>query len=206
MPVASASPALIIHISVLEKRDNIIAAAIKDGNEGVFKTFFRSEFNNIVFFVSKYVKNVFIAQNIAQETFIALWNTREQINPELNIRTYVFTIARNKALNYLRDNAKGRTSTLEKREAALNLYALNTPSVSEQIEALELEELIEKIYRLLPENIKESFILSRQFGLTYEEIAQKRGITIKVVEYHIVSALRLFKKNLRSYLKLFLFF
>ena len=190
----------------MEKRDNIIAAAIKDGNEEVFKAFFRSEFNNIVFFVSKYVKNAFNAQNIAQETFITLWSTRGQINPELNIRTYVFTIARNKALNHLRDNAKKQASTVEEREAVLNLYALNTPSVSEQIEALELKELIEKIYNLLPENIKESFILSRQFGLTYEEIAQKRGITIKVVEYHIVSALQLFRKNLRNYMKLFTFF
>ena len=189
-----------------EKKDSIIATAIKDGNEEVFKAFFRSEFNNIVFFVSKYVKNIFNAQDIAQETFITLWNTREQINPNLNIRTYVFTIARNKALNYIRDHAKKQASTLEEREAAINLYALNAPSISEKIEALELEELIEKIYKLLPEKIKESFVLSREFGLTYEEIARKKGVTVKVVEYHIVSALQLFRKKLRRYIKLFLFF
>ncbi len=188
------------------ERSHSIAKAIKDGNEEVFKAFFRSEFNNIAFFIGKYIKDPPTAQDIAQETFITLWNAREQINPALNLRTYTFTIAKNKALNFLRDNAKTRTNSIEEREAAVNLLALDSISVVAKIEALELEELIEKVYTLLPEKVKESFILNRQFGLTYEEIAKKKGISVKVVEYHIVSALQVFKKKLRGYIKLLLFF
>ena len=156
--------------------------------------------------MNKYLNNFFDAQDITQETFITLWNARGQINPALNIRTYTFTIAKNKALNFLRDTAKMRAGTLEGQEHAINLLALNDPSVSEKIEALELEQLINRIYSKLPEKIKESFILNRQFGLTYEEIAQKKGISVKVVEYHIVSALRVFKKKMQGYLVLFFLF
>ena len=185
-----------------EVKNNIIAKAIRDGNEGVFKAFFQTEFHNIEFFVNKYLNNPYDAQDITQETFIALWDSREQINPEFNIRTYTFTIAKNKALNFLRDTEKMRTGTLEDHERDINLFALSYPCVSEKIDALELEQLINRIYNILPEKIKESFILSRQFGLTYEEIAKKKGISVKVVEYHIVSALQIFRKKMRGYTKL----
>jgi len=189
-----------------ETRNNLIAEAIRNGHEEVFKAFFRAEFNNIVFFVNKYLNNLFNAQDIAQETFIALWNAREQINPTLNIRTYTFTIAKNRALNFLRDTAKMRSGTLEQQERAINLQALDSVSVSEKIEALELEQLIRSVYDILPEKVRESFILNRQFGLTYEEIAKKTGRSVKTVEYQIVSALQLFRKKLRGYLRILLLF
>jgi RNA polymerase sigma-70 factor (ECF subfamily) len=187
-------------------KNRIIAEAIRDGNEEVFKAFFRAEFSNILFFVNKYLNNIFNAQDIAQETFLALWNARKQINPELNIRTYTFTIAKNKALNFLRDAAKMRGGTLEQQEKAITLIALDSVSLSEKIEALELEQLIRQVYDILPEKVKKSFILNRQFGLTYEEVAKKMDVSVKVVEYHIVSALQIFRKKLQGYLKLLLLF
>ena len=48
-------------------------------------------------------------------------------------------------------------------------------------------------------------ILSRECGLSYEEIAQKKGITKKIVEYRIRIALQVFKKRLKDYMYFFLF-
>jgi len=189
-----------------EAKNHIIAEAIRNGNEEVFKAFFRAEFNNIVFFVNRYINNIFHAQDIAQETFIALWNARAHINPDLNIRTYTFTIAKNRAFNFLRDAAKARLGTLEQQERAVNLLAINNVCLSEKIEALELEQLIRQIYEMLPKKVKESFTLNREFGLTYEEIARKKGISVKAVEYHIVQALQIFRRKLQTYLKVFLLF
>jgi len=190
----------------MQEKNHIIAEAIRNGNEEVFKAFFRAEFNNIVFFVNKYLHNIFSAQDIAQETFLALWNARKQINPALNIRTYTFTIAKNKALNFLRDTAKMRQGTLEQQERAVNLLALDCVSLSEKIEALELEQLIRQVYDILPEKMKESFILNRQFGLTYEEVAKKTGLSVKAVEYNIMSALQIFRRKLKTYLSILLLF
>ena len=67
-------------------------------------------------------------------------------------------------------------------------------SKNEEINALELQEFIERIYLSLPEKVVNTFRMSRHDGLTYSEIAEKLGITTKVVEYHIsitLKALRL---------------
>jgi len=183
-----------------EDNSTIIAKAIQEGNEEVFKAFFRAEFHNIRFFVNKYLNNFFDAQDIAQETFITLWDVRRQINPSLNIRSYTHTIAKNKALNFLRDTTKARTGTLSAEENAINRFALSHPSVSEQIEALELEQQINRVYSLLPEKCRESFILNRKYGFTYDEIAKKKGISVKAVEYQIVSAMRVFKNKITLFI------
>ena len=97
----------------------------------------------------------------------------------------------NKSLNYLRDNAKRmKDSSLQESEALINSLALSSPSVEEEINALELQEFIDRVYLSLPEKVVNTFRLSRQEGLTYNEIAERLGISTKVVEYHISITLR----------------
>jgi RNA polymerase sigma-70 factor (ECF subfamily) len=126
---------------------------------------------------------------------MAIWEGRDTLDPGRNFRSYLYTIARNKSLNYLRDNAKRKKdSSLQDSETLINSLALSSLAVEEEINALELQEFIDRVYLSLPKKVVNTFRMSRQEGLTYGEIAQNLGITPKVVEYHIsitLKALRL---------------
>ncbi|MFB0973242.1 MAG: sigma factor-like helix-turn-helix DNA-binding protein, partial [Bacteroidales bacterium] len=111
--------------------------------------------------------------------------------------------ARNKTINALR--TKEPTSNPESRlEIGANVMALSDSSMEGIIEGLELGRLIQDVYDSLPDSAKDSFIMSRKYGMTNKEIAEKEGLTVKAVEYHIKISLRIFKEKLKDYLPLLL--
>lgn len=187
------------------KQNTLLARSIKEGDELAFELFFRAEYNNVVTFLNRYLRNILLSQDVAQESFIALWQKRELIDAQGNIRAYVFTIAKNRALNEMSLKINQTRTKLEQRELTITMEAMNDPDLVREIQALELKELIQKVYLELPEKVAESFILSREYGLSYEEIALKKGVTKKVVEYRVRIALQMFKKRLKDYMYFFLF-
>ena len=176
-----------------------ITLAIKAGSEGVFRSVYRAEFNNLVHFVNSYTRNRLDSEDLVQETMLAIWKNRESLDPERNFRSYLYTIARNKSLNYLRDNANHlKSSSLQESETLINSLALSSPTVEEEINALDLQSFIDRVYLSLPEKVVNTFRMSRQDGFTYNEIAEKLGITVKVVEYHISITLKALRLKLGS--------
>lgn len=176
-----------------------ITLAIKAGSEGVFRSVYRAEFNNLVHFVNSYTRNRLDSEDLVQETMLAIWKNRESLDPERNFRSYLYTTARNKSLNYLRDNANHlKSSSLQESETLINSLALSSPSVEEEINALDLQSFIDRVYLSLPEKVVNTFRMSRQDGFTYNEIAEKLGITVKVVEYHISITLKALRLKLGS--------
>lgn len=179
---------------------NKLAGAIRQGDTLAFEIFFRAEYLNVVSFLSKYLRDSDMAQDIAQDSFVQLWKTRDRIDSDRNIRSYVFTIARNLAVNKLQLKSHKSRKSMDDPVARLYLDALAHPSVTAHIEGLELSSLIKKVYAELPDTVLQSFVMSREFGMTYKEIAEKRGISQKSVEYHIKVALQLFRTRLKDYL------
>lgn len=175
-----------------------IISEIKSGNRDVFQLFYRAEFCNIVYFINKYIYDNDSAKDIAQESFISLWNYREKLDDQKNIRALIYTIAKNKALNYLRSNFIQNNSPIND-ELLINFNSLASDHVSNNIESLELNDIITKIYESLPPTYKESFLLSRNAGLTYEQIAERKGVSVKAIEYHISQALKIIRKKLAKY-------
>lgn len=191
------------NVDVLERMREI-TLAIKAGSEDVFRSVYRAEFNNLVHFVNSYTRNRLDAEDLVQETMMAIWEGRDTLDPGRNFRSYLYTIARNKSLNYLRDNAKHKKdSSLQDSETLINSLALSSLAVEEEINALELQEFIDRVYLSLPKKVVNTFRMSRQEGLTYGEIAQNLGITPKVVEYHISITLKALRLKLGTRNNLF---
>ncbi|MEA5006782.1 MAG: RNA polymerase sigma-70 factor [Rikenellaceae bacterium] len=183
------------------KPEELLISAIKAGNKKVFEYFFNAEYSNVKYFVCHYVKDYHSAEDITQETFLALWKRRELLDSNLNIKSYLFTIARNKALNYLRDRAAKVTDEFDKIELRLTIDSLSGEYIISKIDSMDMERTIESIFSNLPEKIRETFILSRKHGYTYEEIATKLGISVKVVEHNVSAALKIFRRHMRGFMK-----
>lgn len=172
-----------------------ICERIKNGDKASFELFYRLEYNNIVHFISSYSIDKEQAEDLAQEVFCSLWEHRSLLDPDGNIRSYLYTSARNKAINILKAAAySGRAGSEEA------LAAISDDSLTEMIEALELEDLIRKAFETLPESSRKSFEMSRLQGMKNREIADTLGYSLKAIEYHIRISLRHFRTKIKDFI------
>ena len=183
----------------MRKNPDILASEIKQGDISSFDLFFKAEFDNLVYFVDGYVHDRARAKDIAQESLWTLWEKRENIDPDRNIRALAFTIARNKTINELKSRSLFSNS-VGINEIKANIMALSDDSLGAELEALSLKELIDRTMANLPETVRESFIMSRELGMTNKEIAKTKNMSLTGVEYHMKISLKIFRDELKEYL------
>jgi RNA polymerase sigma-70 factor (ECF subfamily) len=148
------------------------------------------------------VHNREIAEDIVQDSFASLWVNRGSLDIAYPLQPYLYSILRNRSINVLKRLALDQKimSEITKREYRANIAALSDDSADTVIK-FQLEEFINKAYLELPAKISSSFTDSRIKGMTYQEIADKKGVSVKVVEYHITQALKHFKIRLKEFLE-----
>ena len=118
-----------------------------------------------------------------------------------NIEAYLYTITRNRALYYLNQSSQDNTISIE--HLAIGYSAHNeTPESIVIME--ELKQAINDAVAELPERCKLIFLMAKEEGLKYKEIAQILSISEKTVNAQMVTALQKLGKALRKYLYLFL--
>ncbi|MCF6406837.1 RNA polymerase sigma-70 factor [Chitinophaga filiformis] len=129
------------------------------------------------------------AKEIVQEVFSTLWSQREQLPPIQQVSAYLYTMVRNKVLNYIEHKQ------VEAR------YALNFQNFIDeghnasdiQMREKELQQMIDKEIAALPPKMREVFILSRKEHLSHKEIAERLNISEFTVKNHIKAALKILR-------------
>lgn len=132
-----------------------------------------------------YVKSKEDADEIVNDTFMALWERDEPIDPDRNIKPLLYTIVRNKSLNLL----KKRKIEVADVEAGFEVVS-DDYSPLEWIQARETELFIHKAIEDLPPKCQRIFVMSRKEYLSNKEIATILEITEKTVENQITIAIR----------------
>jgi len=173
-----------------------LSTAIKSSSKDAFEVLFKAEFENIRFFIFHYTGDSDVAADLAQDTFLTLWDTRHRIDPTQNLRSYLYTIARNKALNHLSMLRTRMTDSIERSGFDNMVRALTDDSLVSIIDSLDMKRIIDVTYNELPDLVRTIFVMSRKEGLSYEEIARKLEISVKKVEFNISKALKIFRKKL----------
>ena len=164
-----------------------------------FDTIYTSCYKGLVAYAMRYV-DIEEAQNIVQDTMMWLWDNKQTIIPGKSINALLLRIVRNKALNNVKHNTvlsrvhKQIEVSLRERFESPDLYM-----------SVELTELLEKALKKLPENLRETFILSRVERLSYKEIAERQGITVKAVDNRLSRTMKILKEELKDYLPVLLF-
>ncbi len=173
-----------------------------NGNRRAFDLFYKKEYRKAFFYVMQYLKNSELTEDIVQDSFVAIWEKRASLDQDLPLQPYLYSILRNKSLNHLKRLSvdKRVMSNLAIREYKANLDALSHNS-SDTLVQKQLEDYINRAFLDLPEKISSTFTDSRVKGMTYQEIAEKKGVSVKVVEYHITKAIKHFKIRLKDFLE-----
>lgn len=162
---------------------------IREGNPRAFERLFRTYCGPLVNFARRYVMDLPVAENIVQDVFLSVWTRREQLDPTAAIRAYLYTAVKNRALNELRHIEVEQRS---RETIAVPRAVEDSPEKdwSQQELASEIRSAVEQ----LPQRCRTIFAMSRYDNLTYGEIAQVLGLSIKTVETQMGRAL----KSLRS--------
>lgn len=152
---------------------------------------------------NSYVHQTCIAEDIVNESFIKLWEKREDIRTD-NYESYMFKVVTNRCLDYMK-SLKARERNLEqmqdKRMALLDfeISSLEKCNPTELFKS-EVVNLLRKSVGRMPDTTGKIFIANRFEGLTYEKIAQKYGITVRKVTSEIQAALSFLRNDLKDYL------
>ena len=170
-----------------------------------FEKLYKLYYPKMLAFAKNYVPADEDAENIVQDVFLSLWEKKEEIEISFTLTTYLFTLVKNRCLNFLRHKlVEEEYNSQMKEELGFKLYALESFDYSYQSEE-ELQKIIQCALDTLPERCREIFIKSRIEGLKYKEISDELGISINTVENQMVTALKKLRVALKDYLPLLLF-
>ncbi len=182
---------------------------LKKGDQSSFKIVYDHFYSRLYYFVLEYVSNSDIAENVVQDTFLTLWEKYKQLTEDTNLNAYLYTVAKNNSLKFLRDQKYSQklfiSNQLSSAELELNVSSLEKLDTSILVFE-EIETIINQTLESLPEQCRIVFEFSRFEQKKNREIAELLGISTKTVEGHITKALKAFKSSLKEYLPLVVFF
>lgn len=180
--------------SQLTDFNQIQLLALKKGSHKAFKAIYDLYYYQLHKYALTFVKDVEFAEEMVHEAFLMIWDKREMLNIEFNIKAYLYKSIHNQALNYLRHNKIVQKYFSETINSDRNT---NTSFLPEPF----MKKAISGAIDNLPVRLKQIFILSRIEGLKHKEISAKLGISEKTVEVHIRNARITLRKKLKSYYK-----
>ena len=157
-----------------------------------FERLFNYLYPDLLSFARAIVFNLDEAEDIVQDVFCYIWDRRKSIVIHTNIETYLFKSVRNACLNRLSHIKITDEHADRVREAWF---------FSNNIDPYENEDIlkiIDEISEQFPERMKRVFQLRKEFGLSYEEIAQEMGISINSVKTHLKRAFKQIRESLLS--------
>ena len=166
--------------------DETLFFQVQQGNEGAFEALFLRHYPALCAYARLFVEPD-DGQEIVSDVMVWLWENKEMQAFENSLKSYLFKAVKNRCLTLINRN-----------------------EVKQRIEKMifdnlqELTEKIEEALARLPENVREAFELNRFQNLTYNEIAERLGVSPKTIDYRIQQALKQLRIDLKEYLPLLL--
>ncbi len=170
--------------------DKELLARIRNCDREAFDTVYGKYHRDLYFYALKLIKDRDDASDIIQDTFVKLWMNSGSIPPEVNLKSYLSVMVRNRVLNYIRDN----------RARLLNNYRIirqrglweDNPGPDRLDDMVWTKELEEAIGQLPPQQRKVAEL--RKEGLSNAEIAKRMNLSVNTINVHY----RLMLNSLRN--------
>ncbi|MGL5682730.1 MAG: RNA polymerase sigma factor [Marinifilaceae bacterium] len=148
-----------------------------NGDVSAFKYYYELYYHALLLFITKILKDEFLARDILQEVFLELWKTRSSITSQQHMRMYIYQVARHRCINYL------KTLKHFDKYAAEYIYVndeenMNHAIVEEEVHRMviaEIESLAEEQRRV---------VLMHLEGKDNIEIARLMNVSVNTVKTH----------------------
>jgi RNA polymerase sigma-70 factor (ECF subfamily) len=173
----------------------LLIKALKSGNSKAFEMLFEHHHKKLYSFLFHLLNSKEDAEEIVQETFIKIWEKREDFIEGYPFESFLFKIAKNAFLNLNRKKVNRRVF-----EEHLNLLQeISSEKSDDYIIFKETSDIIDIIISGLSPKRKEIFLLRRIEGLSRQEIAERLGISVVTVDGQLLKANKYLKEELKKY-------
>jgi len=177
-----------------------IIQKLREGDEHAFRQLIENHRQLVVNTCFGLVHNPEDAEDIAQDVFIEVFRSVHKFRADSKISTWLYRIAVNRSLNFIRDNKQRKWAqsvenvfTLKKGKLS-SMSSRETVSPDTEMEDSERAKLLHKTIDSLPQNQRVAFTLNKYEDLSYKEIAAVMETSVSSVESLIHRA----KKNLQK--------
>ena len=161
-----------------------------------FEVLFKAHYSPLCSYANQFIKDLEVSEEVVQEVMLKIWVNRDSLVFTSSIRSYLFRAVRNGCMNVLK-----HIDIREEYKAASEQETRKSQrSGEDEMIIIELEQKIRDAIDRLPLERRKVFIMSRYDGLTYSQIAEKLGISVKTVENQMGKALKTLRIELSEYL------
>jgi len=157
------------------------------GDLTAFKEIMKAFTASLKYFACSIVGNEAEAEEIVADVFIKIWQQREHITPPESLQYYLFKAVKNTALNYLKSNGR-RSAHYSAWEIQVNPHRSQSPE--DILISKEQVDQIRDAVQSLPPRCRQIFILVKEEGLTYEQVAVLLDLSKATVNVQMTLALK----------------
>lgn len=160
---------------------------MKSGDINSLEKVYKMYYSKLYWFSKKFDLITLEPDDFVQQTFLKLWENRNQLKEDVLLDKQIFVICRNLIINHLKRETKTVAQIEEKYFPE-----------EEEAEDLGKKKKLERLYSIiqqLPVKRKNIFLLHKIDNLTYEEIAESLGISKKTIANHIYLAHNFIKEE-----------
>ena len=179
--------------TLMDERELVLR--LIDGDEDAFCELYAAYKNRLLYFAMKFVKSREFAEDIFQDAFTVVWQSRRFINPDASFSSYLYTIVRNRILNQIRDMANED----KLKEHILSHAVDSAKETNNKILFDDLKDVLSRALEQLTPRQREVFNMSRDLQMSHKEIAEALGVSVNTVQEHISVSLKVIRAYLTKY-------
>lgn len=182
----------------MSRTDEELIRQVQEGDQGAFRELMGRYRNKLMAFIYSVVRDYHLAEDIFQETFIRVYRQADRYKREYKFKTWLYTIALNRARDRLR-HFKRRPEVFLDSSPGRNWRERLKSKIAgprDMAGARELEKILRKQLGELSDQHREVVVMSRLLGLKYAEIAGILGISSGTVRSRLHYALRELRRRM----------
>jgi RNA polymerase sigma-70 factor (ECF subfamily) len=165
-----------------------------DGDDLHFKPLFEYYFPRLKRYATGFTADQTTGEELAMNVLLKIWQQKDRISSIKDFNSYLFTMMRHEVISMIR-RKKTATTSLTDTSAATHA----AESINETISYRELLRRYHQCLDKLPPRRREAFILNREKGMSYAEIAAMLNVSVFTVQNHIASSLKYLRTELNDY-------
>lgn len=174
-----------------EIQDQELISLLREGSKDAFRILYDRYGLKIYRFALSYLKSEYDAEELVQDVFLKLWVKRDSLDISGNIRAYLYKVA----VNSIYDSIRRKNLELAFQEF-VNGHTDEDDSTWDEVVYNDLAAQLDQLMAQMPEQRRKIFKMSKEKGLSNDEIAESLGLSKRTVENQIYRATAFLKDKL----------
>ena len=172
--------------------DTELVHLLKQDNRQAFTEIYQRYAESLAGFAASKLFSLDDARDVLHDLFVKIWEDRHSLVISGSLQSYLFAAIRYRIIDKIRRNVT-RQNYDAQLQSLVDQYA---PGIEQQLEAKELQQLVDKSLDSLPVKTREIYLLSRNEHLSVAEIAQKLNIAEQTVKNQLTIALKHLRQSI----------